>query len=409
MTNSRTYSGYEVFELLPGPALSRRSVGGLDWNGQPAAYLPLPASCLSEQPRIKAERVVIFAGRLDREGPGRPLVWEEGSQPRCAVDIHDWLNVMEREMYRPEHRKPFSARLPFHYHRLPGFVRNALASLLLRSVEDQTGYPVHALNPGFELFLAACGVPRPRYPERLVLTHDIDTRHGFDWVRDIARIEEEHGFRSIWNVVPLHYPIDEACLVELIEGGHEIGLHGIWHDNSEAFLSPNALRQHLASLETFRRRFSIKGYRGPSWYRTRSMYPVLSEFFDYDMSTLDNDFTCPGGNGGVGHALPFWIEDDLLEIPCTLPLEAPVFLGVNRNDLLSYWQPKIEWIHQTGGLLVVNTHPDPNYSGNPQMITLYETFLGTLRESGWKSALPADIFQSARVMHATRSDGTIGR
>ena len=224
-----------------------------------------------------------------------------------------------------------------------------------------------------------------------MLTHDIDTASGMQWVKAIAEAERAVGARACWNVVPRHYRIDNAQLEWLAAAGHEIGLHGIWHTNKEAFLQRDEFRRELDGLADLRARFAIRAYRGPSWYRTRAMFDVVADYFDTDLTTLDIDLVCPDGPGGVGVARPFRIRPKLIEIPCTLPFEAPLVVGVRPQSLAEFWRPKIEMLRHAGGLVVVNTHPDPNYLGNAARLADYKALLALLAADGWSFKLPREI------------------
>ena len=121
------------------------------------------------------------------------------------------------------------------------------------------------------------------------------------------------------------------------------------------------------------------------------MFDVLADYFDADLTTLDIDLVCPAGPGGVGVAQPFRIRPKLIEIPCTLPFEAPLFLGARPRSLVEFWRPKIEMLRRAGGLVVVNTHPDPNYLGNAAMLAEYRELLELLVVEGWSFKLPREI------------------
>ena len=298
---------------------------------------------------------------------------------------------MMSETYRPEHTVPMSARLPFHYHRLPGFLRNALATVTL-SLGKTRGFPAQLRDCGPLMLCAllADGMESREQPVA-VLTHDIDTAGGLHWIEAIAAADEEIGARACWNIVPRHYPIDEAKLARLVTTGHEIGLHGIWHTNREAFLPPSELAREFETLGDFRARFGIRTYRGPSWYRTLGMFDVLADHFDTDLTTLDVDLVCPGGCGGVGLARAFHIRPTLVEIPCTVPFEAPLIIGQRPASLSEFWRPKIDMLKRAGGMVVVNTHPDPNYLGNANLLAEYRRLLVLLAETGWTFKLPCDI------------------
>jgi len=390
VTRSPEKTAFYALELIPGKAF-RAATAWLD--GHPT-FIPLSEFLMnSSKDEVVEEDVILFGRRMNSQQEF-PLVWYKNGEVRFGIDLPQWIRIIQQELYRPEHAKPITARLPFQYHKIPGVIRNFLAIVLLRvkTMSENSVYPISPFNPGCEILVTACGMLRKLHNDPIVvLTHDIDTKYGFIWIRRIGQIEENHGFRSSWNVVPKSYPIDKAMLHDIKARGHEIGLHGIWHNNKEAFLSRETLYQEFLKLQPLISEFGIRGYRGPSWYRTRVMFDVLAKFFEYDSSCLDNDFICPGGSGGVGMIRPFRIREELVELPCTLPFEAPLFFGHSSNSMLEYWLPKIKWIKCVGGVLVVNTHPDPNYLGNEKMLKVYHSMLAHLNQEGWQGMLPHEI------------------
>jgi peptidoglycan/xylan/chitin deacetylase (PgdA/CDA1 family) len=362
-------------------------------DGQ-SASIPLSDSLIKLPDDQIPEENLVLNGRRKDSLVVFPVVWYENGEIRSSIDLPQWIKVMQQELYRPVHTKPITALLPFHYHRIPGALRNLFAFILIRikKLRENALYPIAPFNPGCELLMSSCGISNSdQHPPIVVLTHDIDTKHGFAWIRKVAKIEEDYGFRSSWNLVPKSYSVDKLTLQELKARGHEIGLHGIWHNNREAFLSEEKLHHEFTDLKPLMNEFEIRGYRGPSWYRTKIIFDVLEEYFEYDCSCLDNDFICPAGSGGVGMIRPFRIRKELVEIPCTLPFDVPLLLGYSSNSLLDYWLPKIKWIKSVGGVLTVNTHPDPNYIGNEPTIEVYKSFLAHLNQEGWKCKLPHEI------------------
>ena len=327
-----------------------------------------------------------------------PLLWtnEEG-QRECAIDIPSWIQILKYELYRLEHKRPLRSIVPVNYHYVPEKIRFLIISAIFRFIKCCTLTaelaPVSQFNVGCEVLLDSCdahwdiGVDLPL----LVLTHDIETGYGFEWVEKIARLEEKFGFHSLWNVVPKRYPINKNVLFFLLDSGHEIGMHGIWHNSKEAFLSEDQMIREISLLKSFIEEFKIKAYRSPAWFRTKRMYKVLSEFFSYDLSCLDNDPLSLTGNGGVGLIRPFMFESGLIELPCTLPFESPVYWGVSAGNLLDYWKPKKKFVEHLKGMLLVTTHPDPNYLGNSRMLAAYENLLGFLADNNWRAMLPRDL------------------
>lgn len=386
-------------ELIPGKSFRTPEIL---LHEQPA-FIPLSQSLMKLPDDQVGEEDVVLHGRRKLSSAIFPVVWYENGKIRSSIDLPQWIKVMQQELYRPVHTRPITAMLPFHYHRIPGALRNLFAFILLRikDLRENTLYPIAPFNPGCELVLSACGISNSEQrPPVVVLTHDIDTKHGFARIRNIAKIEEDYGFRSSWNLVPKSYRIDKSLLQQLKARGHEIGLHGIWHNNREAFVGEATLHEEFTKLQPLMTEFDIRGYRGPSWYRTRVMFDVLEKYFEYDSSCLDNDFICPAGSGGVGMIRPFRIRKELVEIPCTLPFDVPLLLGYSSSSLFDYWLPKIKWMRNVRGVLVVNTHPDPNYIGNELTFEVYKSFLAYLNQEGWQWMLPHEISS----LYSNRSD-----
>jgi hypothetical protein len=121
------------------------------------------------------------------------------------------------------------------------------------------------------------------------------------------------------------------------------------------------------------------------------MFDVLERYFDVDLTALDIDLLCPGGPGGVGVARAYRIRPGLIELPCTLPFEGPILIGPRPKNLLDFWRPKIDMLKRAGGMVVVNTHPDPNYLGNADMLAEYQALLAYLADTGWSFRLPRDV------------------
>jgi peptidoglycan/xylan/chitin deacetylase (PgdA/CDA1 family) len=322
-----------------------------------------------------------------------PLVWENArGEKKSRLHIENWMKAMRTEEYRAEHKRPFSSYLPFHYHRVPRNFRRLASSFYTfkhrHTATDQ--FPASFLNIGSELVYRAwhtCKESRPL----VLLSHDIESAEGFSHALTIAKLEEHYGFRSVWNIIPKLYPINETALQTLLDAGHEIGLHGIWHNNRETFLPATRMRSELKSLDGFRRRFQIRGYRSPSWYRPRGIYPILREFFSYDMSALDCDLLCPAGKGGVGFHRPYKDESGLLHITCNIPFEAPLLTGIRPENWFPYWRPKLDFIREGPGVAVINTHPEREYIAAPRALRSYEELLRYFASRRWNNQLPRDL------------------
>ena len=335
--------------------------------------------------------------------PGQPLAWAEtdaghiplislaAGEPHIRYDWPSWTRYVLGESYRTLTR-PLYTRLPFHYHRVPGPVRRVVAKLLLaqQAPEGQTArtFPGFPIEQGFELLAhiwarvspdeaeRSPATTRP-HPPAIVLTHDIDTAEGFSWVRRTAELELAHGFRSVWHVVGRGDPPDYAVLDWLVERGCTIGLHGYNHDNRIAFLPADQIRRRLDACRPLIERYDIQCFRSPSWFRSDTLFEVLKDYVAVDYSRLDTDRSCPGGIGGCLWTKPFTL-DGLTHVPTTIPFEDPLYWGRDPAQLVDFWRPKLDWLRACGGGIVVNTHPEPQFSGNARMLSAYDQLLDVL-------------------------------
>ncbi len=101
------------------------------------------------------------------------------------------------------------------------------------------------------------------------LTHDVETAEGMRNILRIARIEEDLGFRSSWNIVPRLYDIDHGLLRELQTRGFEIGIHGYNHDG-KLFASQQTFFRRLEVIQQAAAEMSAVGFRAPMMHRNLS-------------------------------------------------------------------------------------------------------------------------------------------
>ena len=302
-------------------------------------------------------------------------------------------------------RRPFYTFSPFNYQRIPPAARYYGQKLFKRDNRLTMAFPSWPYEGSLErlrkVFAGrSSGIEYDRFikpiswPENkrcaLILTHDIESDTNWKWVRKIASMEKELGFRSSWNVVPKLYKIDYAVLDWLAQNGFEIGLHGYNHDNKLAYLSDESMRNRLEASRDLIKLYNIAGFRSPSWLRSERLFNVLQEYFLYDCSVPDVDYLSPAGIGGCCSVFPY-MRGRLVELPTTLPYEFPVQCGVKPSDLNAFWKEKISKIKENMGCITVVTHPDPFYGGNDSMVSSYKELLeGLAGDRDIVSMLPRD-------------------
>jgi peptidoglycan/xylan/chitin deacetylase (PgdA/CDA1 family) len=248
-----------------------------------------------------------------------------------------------------------------------------LYELLLGFVADLAQQPVP--------YIATWPAP---FTWALVLTHDVETRDGYNDLDRLRRIEEDLDVRSAWNFVSRRYHVDDGVVRELTSAGHEVGVHGLYHDGRD-LESRAVLEQRLPEMKASARKWGAVGFRSPALRRSIDLMPLLQ--FDYDSSYPDTDPYGPDG-GGCCSWLPYMIED-LVELPVTLPQDHTLFEILHQTDGAA-WHDKTQYLRNRGGMALVLTHPD--YMAKPETRRVYADFLRTFApdSTSWK-ALPRDV------------------
>jgi hypothetical protein len=245
-------------------------------------------------------------------------------------------------------------------------------SFFLGLVEDAAPEPVPSIAPwpsGFDW--------------ALVLTHDVETASGYQRLDVLRRVEEALGYRSSWNLVPRRYRVDDAKVAELRAAGHEIGVHGLYHDGRD--LASDKIRARLPGMREAAARWGAVGFRSPATHRVWEWMPELG--FDYDSSYPDTDPFEPQA-GGCCSWLPFF-NGPLVELPITLTQDHTLFVILQQRDPQA-WLEKVSFLRERGGMALLITHPD--YLGDDDGAGLYETFLSALGADTrlWR-ALPGEV------------------
>jgi peptidoglycan/xylan/chitin deacetylase (PgdA/CDA1 family) len=223
------------------------------------------------------------------------------------------------------------------------------------------------------------------YRAALILTHDVETAEGLPLAVELADLEQEHGFRSSFNL-GAWYDADPGIVRELTGRGFEIGMHGLRHDRS-LFSSRAAFDAQRPELAKLAARLGAEGFRSPSTYRVFDWIGELPISYDGSIPHSDPFEPQPGGCCSLW---PFFIGD-VVELPYTLPQDYTLFtlLG-HRSPAL--WLELTDRIVDEHGLIHCLTHPDAGYLGDPGNRDRYKELLVALseREEIWKP-LPREL------------------
>ncbi|MCX6165433.1 MAG: hypothetical protein NTU73_11355 [Ignavibacteriae bacterium] len=178
---------------------------------------------------------------------------------------------------------------------------------------------------------------------------------------------EKYNFKSSWNIVPSKYKIDEGIVNNIREAGCEIGIHGYNHDG-KLYLSEKIFKKRAVLINEAIKKYNAVGFRSPMVHRNLRWLQMLD--IKYDSSCFDYDPYQPFP-GGTGSIWPF-IAGKFVELPYTLPQDHTMFYVLKQNDI-TIWKNKVEWIIKNNGMILLITHPD--YLKEKEHFKIYEDLL----------------------------------
>ena len=235
------------------------------------------------------------------------------------------------------------------------------------------------------------------YQMASVLTHDVETSQGLRFVDRLASLEERHGLRSAWFVVPHKYKIDEGLVEDLRDRGHEVGVHGYNHDG-RLFESKHTFQRRTGPINQAIAQYQGSGFRSPMVHRNLTWLQALN--IDYDASCFDIDpfQAMPGGVGGVW---PF-IVGKLVELPYTLPQDHTLLVSLGESSP-RIWIEKFDFLRRMTAMAMLVTHPD--YLNTEKRLDVYRQYLEYVAEQRqcW-NALPHEVAAWWRARDAMRVD-----
>ncbi len=229
---------------------------------------------------------------------------------------------------------------------------------------------------------------KPLWPKgfryALVLTHDIESKRGQEFVRNVADLEEDLGFRSSFNFVPEDYPLDMNLVDELRQRGFEIGIHGLAHDGK--LFSSRAKFEHSAKrINSYLKDLGAVGFRAPLTIRNPEWMQALE--IEYDLSFFDTDpfEPIPGGTMSIW---PFFIGH-FVELPYTL-LQDYTLTSILHESSARIWLEKVDFVEDYHGMALLNAHPD--YLRDQTRWGVYREFLCAMKNrKGYWHGLPRDV------------------
>ncbi|MDQ3766279.1 MAG: hypothetical protein M3346_02930 [Actinomycetota bacterium] len=358
----------------------------------------------------------------DRKGTRIASIWrEEEGSIFIPFDPAEIIKNFWTEAYKSVLSKPITRSLNrFALRSYYRFIRPALprrTQILFRQrlsqLQGTTRFPRWPVETALQDFYALvfswitaiAGVPVPMlspwprgYSWALALTHDVETSLGWQNIGAVRDLETELGYRSSWNLVPGMFSLEPTLIASLIDGGFEVGVHGLYHDGRD-LESLAMLKERLPAIRQSAEAWGATGFRSPSTHRVWEWMPLLG--FDYDSSYPDTDPFEPQP-GGCCSLLPYF-NDNLIELPITLPQDHTLFFILNHKDE-ALWVDKAQYIKEQNGMALLIGHPDYLVAGTSMQA--YRTLLRGLSSDPtmWR-ALPRDISGWWRRRAASHLEG----
>jgi hypothetical protein len=213
----------------------------------------------------------------------------------------------------------------------------------------------------------------------IVLTHDVEGPVGVEHCEQLAALNEERGLRCTFGFVPLRYETPERIRRKLMDRGHEVVVHDLYHDG-KLFRSLPKFTEMRDEINRFLREWQTRGFSSGAMHHN---LPWISQLnIDYSTSTYDVDPFEPQSCGS-GRIFPYWVQSPngngpgFVEMPYTMPQDFTLFILLQETSN-AIWYRKLDWIAATGGMVLLKTHPDYMvFPGEPKRIDGYPVGLYT--------------------------------
>src|SRR5437762_8113237 len=191
------------------------------------------------------------------------------------------------------------------------------------------------------------------YQACTIMTHDVETAAGRDFVPRLMDIEESFGIRSSFQLVPeQRYEVPKAYREDISARGFEVNIHGLNHDG-HLFDERLEFERRARRINEYAREWAVLGFRSPVLYRKQEWFSALE--FSYDMS-IPNVAHLDPQRGGCCTVLPYFIGD-ILELPLTTTQDYSLF-NIIGDFSIELWKRQMDLILQKSGLASFLIHPD---------------------------------------------------
>jgi hypothetical protein len=242
-------------------------------------------------------------------------------------------------------------------------------------------------------------------PGCVVMTHDVEGAAGGGFCGQLMDLDDAHGIRSAFQVVPeMPGQPTRALVDDMRRRGFEVNLHDLNHDGY-LFHERAEFLKRAAEINRYTRELGCRGFRSGAMYREQDWFDAFE--FSYDMS-VPNVAHLEPQRGGCCTVMPYFVGN-VLELPLTTTQDYSLFHIIGDYSI-ALWKQQIELILARYGFVSFIAHPD--YLIEKRARAVYVDLLEhlkTLRETRhvWM-ALPADVdrwWRNRRRMTLVERDG----
>jgi hypothetical protein len=226
------------------------------------------------------------------------------------------------------------------------------------------------------------------YSACAIMTHDVETLSGLNFIPEMMGIEDSHGVRSSYQIIPeKRYQTPQSLLSRIRDRGCEVNVHDLNHDG-HLFRERNEFVRRTERINKYGREYGALGFRSAVLYRNLDWYEYLD--FSYDMSVPNVGHLDPQP-GGCCTMMPYFVGQ-ILELPLTTIQDYSLFHIIGDYSI-ELWKKQMALILEENGLMSFNIHPD--YVVPTRARGIYVKLLEYLSElrssSGIWMALPGGV------------------
>jgi hypothetical protein len=222
----------------------------------------------------------------------------------------------------------------------------------------------------------------------LIMTHDVETAAGRDFTSSLMDMDELHGLKASFQVIPeKRYEVPDEYVRQIRDRGFEFNVHDLNHDG-QLYQTREEFLRRAEKINHYCRKFGARGFRAGAMYRMAEWYDAFE--FSYDMS-VPNVAHLEPKRGGCCTVMPYFIGD-IVELPLTTVQDYSLFYILNDRSI-DLWKTQIDQIRKHHGLISFIAHPDYLINKSNRLVfkSLLEYLQKLIPSSGIWAPLPGEV------------------